>query len=549
MVGATTGVKQPDPDPTGDSSPTAPVLAEKDALEREHFHLTNKKLKIETDRLERESDRENWWLKLVKNVVAVGGVVTVVASLYGIYESYNKTIDDRQRARVADQRVRFEDAIKRLESTSTISKLVGVAVLSGYLNAEDKEAHRQVLFTLAGLMATEGDIQTRSAVMDLLEGIPQNGAIEANDWFYFQDILVSQSRALMAKGNLSQVPPGVRRASDEELARAIGRLIALNARKGVVPKYTNYRGIYCAGCDFRNAVFPREVDFTGAVLDGTNFNRAKLEAAGFDNAHLAGTTFVEADLRQARFRSQGETVADFFLPRTKYLDLIAEMLDTEATVTVRMPKFNCANLEGATFSGHALFPGVLLLRREYSKEDQGKPGWYQTVPLWMKDRAERMPLDFRVVTVYPPTFFKAKLNGVNLRESRFFTFDDMRSRSGVFFMSSAQSIFGPGNFKALMGTMAALAFEKQPVTEEAAAGPPGGADAAQRKRAEAEREARETFGRSMRAAFHGAELGRVTVPEELAKFLTASKGEAFVDDYQYIFGASDPDLRCTPRLN
>ena len=154
--------------PSSPSNPTPTLLPEMEELQREQLVLANQKLKIETQNLERQSAPDKWWSKLGKNVIAFGGAVTVVATLYGIWDSYNKTIIDRQRTRTAEQRIRFEDAVKRLESSNTISKLVGVAVLSGYLDAENKDAHRQVLFTLAGLMATEKDVQARAAVIDLI---------------------------------------------------------------------------------------------------------------------------------------------------------------------------------------------------------------------------------------------------------------------------------------------------------------------------------------------------------------------------------------------
>src|SRR5690242_13469192 len=93
---------------------------------------------------------------------------------------------------------------------------------------------------------------------------------------------------------------------DELAAETVGKLIAINVRKGAVPDYANYRGIYCTGCDFHGAVFPRGVDFSGAVLDRANFSGARLDAALFDNAALVETKFVEADLRGARFRSLDE---------------------------------------------------------------------------------------------------------------------------------------------------------------------------------------------------------------------------------------------------
>jgi hypothetical protein len=280
----------------------SPALPTKDELEREQLCLTNEKLKIETSKLKQDAEPERWWSRLIKHAIAFGGVVTVAATIYGIWDSYDKTVADRDRARldrertrIADQRTRFEDAIKRLESSSTISKLVGVSVLSGYLDAANRDAHRQILFTLAGLMATEKHSQTQAAVIDLMASIPKDGPIALADWRYFQDMLVSQSRALMAKGDLSRhrhfeaASPLI---DDERAARTLGKLIAGNVGKGVVSDYSNYRGIYCEECDFHGVAFPHGVDFTGAVLDRSNFSGAKLEAAVFDNAELAGTKFV-----------------------------------------------------------------------------------------------------------------------------------------------------------------------------------------------------------------------------------------------------------------
>jgi hypothetical protein len=54
-----------------------------------------------------------------------------------------------------------------------------------------------------------------------------------------------------------------------------------------------------------------------------------------------------------------------------------------------MPNFSCANLADANFDHHTLFPGVLQpLERIYTKGDQAKSGWYQSVPLDVKEVAQ-----------------------------------------------------------------------------------------------------------------------------------------------------------------
>jgi uncharacterized protein YjbI with pentapeptide repeats len=535
-----------------------PAVPDKAELEREQLYLGNQKLRVETRKLEREAEPDRWWVKLVKNAVAVGGVVTVVATIFGIWDSYNKTIVDRERTRMADQRMRFEDAIKRLESPSTISKLVGVSVLSGYLSADDRMAHRQVLFTLAGLMATEKDFQTQAAVVDLLTAIPREGPVAQEDWSFFQHMLVSQSRALVAKGDLvrrRQFQAASPVAQEEQGAQTVGKLIALNVRKGVVPTYANYRGIYCTRCDFHGSVFPRGVDFTGAVLDHSTFNGAKLEAAVFDNAEIVGTTFVETDLRQARFRSLDESLVTGvasggdergLVGRTAYLDHIAEALTESAVISIRMPKFNCANLEGANFHGHALFPGVIGLRRVYAKGDEGKPGWYETVPPFFRERAkEQEKAEFAAVLAFPPTFYKANLKNVRLDETRFFTVG--MAPDPADFMSSAHGI-RVGEFEVWQGR----------IGEDAFAAESHNGDTASRNSSKEQQEATRRrnamlrrFQRGVLAAFYSAELDHAALPNELSDYLKRSKPT--LGDYQFFrrrpIAGTDPDLNCKLRPN
>jgi uncharacterized protein YjbI with pentapeptide repeats len=526
--------------------PSERVLPKKEDLEREQLYLTNQKLK-------RDAEPERWWLKLVRNVVAVGGVVTLAATVFGIWDSYNKTIVDRERTRTADQRARFEDAIKRLESSSTISKLVGVSVLSGYLGASNKELHRQVLFTLAGLMAAEKDSQTQAAVINLMDSIPRDGPIAPTDWRYFQDMLVTQSRALMAKGDLSRhryfrfsQSPFM---ADELAARTVGKLIAINARKGAVPDYANYRGIYCADCDFQGVVFPRGVDFTGAVLDRANFSRARLEASLFDNAAVVATKFVEADLRGAHFRSldmsvnsaaSGEGNDRVPFGRTAYLDFIAYALNVNANVDMRMPNFSCANLEGATFHYHALFPGVMTARRSYVNSAKDKPRWHQDLDQDLKERA------FQPALAAPPKFLKANIKEAHFEKARFFAFSEYPN-SSIYMKSATRTIIEELNF--YQGDMTDNAFQIEAENNNSSV---------KRREDNARTNVKDLdrdlllFQQRMRAAFYLVELDHASLPENMANFLKRSIPT--LGDFQSVFrtpgsSALDQDLECTPRRN
>jgi uncharacterized protein YjbI with pentapeptide repeats len=543
-----------------------PRLPGKEELQRQQLYLTNEKLKIENRKLDQETKPEKWWSKLIKNALAFGGVVTVAATIFGIWDSYNKTIVDRERTRNADQQTRFEDAIKRLESSSTISKLVGVSVLSGYLGSPDKEVRHQVLFTLAGLMATEKDFQTQAAVINLIESIAmpnvlsrpragwswswwyiepmlllsaaKGGSITPADWDYFQEMLVTQSRALMAKGNLSHhrhFQSSSLLSDEEQAARTIGKLIAINISKGNAPKRVNYRGIYCKECDFRGATFPQGVDFTGAVLDGANFTGANLVAALFDNAELAGTKFVESDLRQARFRSMDETIVDTVgndrvpVGRTTYLGHIASALDIYAAIDIRMPNFSCANLQDAAFGRHALFPGVMGWQRVYTSGDEAKPGWYQNVPKYLKDQAQKeTSIKISPVQIVPPKFFKANIKSARLEEIRFFTFSDTNAEYPFYMSSSQGQSFGDVMLLQGLVNDEVLQIEiKGPVKADV-----------------------RLFQQRLRAAFYSVEFDQASLPANVINFLKSSKPT--LDDYQAAFRRSpiapdDLDLQCTPR--
>jgi uncharacterized protein YjbI with pentapeptide repeats len=526
-------------------SAAAPSPAKKDELELEQLRLSNRKLKIEADKLEDDSKPESSWSKLIKNAVAFGGVVTIAASLYGIWDSYDKTIIDRDKARLADRRTRIEDAIKRLESSSTISKLVGVSVLGGYLDNQNKDAHRQVLFTFAVLMATEKDPQTQVAVIDLVDSIPKDGPIAPADWHYFQDTLLTQSRALVLKGDLThhrQFGPASPLTDDERAARTVGKLIASNIRKGVVAEQTNYRGIYCEECDFHGAVFPQRADFTGAILDHANFSGAKLAAAVFDNAELSGSKFVETDLQQAKFRSlddgstSGTDVKADHLSygRTAYIDHIASALDVNPIIEIRMPNFSCANLADADFDHHALFPGVIPLQRSYSKGDENKPGWHHNVPAWLRESANPTKT-FSPARIWPPKFSKANLERTHLEKTAFFYLSDTNDPFSDY-MGSSTGIRATDDVAVMLGQMAAIAFLRD--------------QKAQGGRTEMVIRDIGLFQARLGGAFYLAGLEKPFLSDDVAGYLKNSPPT--LGDFLHAFhtpfdSEPDPDLNCTPR--
>ena len=511
----------------------AQSLPDSAELEKLQLHLTNEKLKIETAKLAREVQPERWWLKLGKNVLALGGLATVAGTLYGVWDSYNKTIDDRERTRVATQRTRFEDAIKRLESTSTISKLVGVSILSGYLNSANSDAHRQILFTLSGLMATEKDFQTQVAVIDLVTSLTGEKEIKPSDWHYFQEMLVSQSRALVEKSALATArydrPPSSKGSDEESSARTVGKLISAIARTGVLKNYADYRGIYCIGCDFRNTAFPAFADFTNAVLEGANFSGATLRDATFDNADLSGANFVEADLRNARFRNLDETYFSNLDRRnervpegrwTLSLHHLLRALKVRPYVAVDMPNFSCANMKGVDFGTRALFPAFTNIRRSYVIDRSDPSEWDKHVTEYMKQQAKRNAgkYEFTAVRVEPPNFFKADLTGANLGKTKYFSLissDQRRTLDHYMLGGWGRPVEDMMLWEVDLDPDKALKWPPEAVKEGAAV---DGDDNGNKDRAAEQREV-ESLQRRLRAAFHEAEIDKATLPPGLLVFL------------------------------
>jgi uncharacterized protein YjbI with pentapeptide repeats len=515
-------------------------LPNKDELERQQLYLANEKIKLENRKLEKESAPERWWSNIVKNIVAVGGVLTVAATAYGLWDSYDKTITDRKSARITEQRNRFEEAIKRLEGTGTISKLVGVSVLSGYFTRANKEFHHQLLFTLASLVATEQDVQTQAAVADLVSAIP-SANIDEDNWLYFQDILASQSRALIAKGSLYEHRQfgmdDVAVSPDERLARFVGKLISINIHSGVVRKYLNYAGIYCEDCDFRGVTFPKAVNFTGAVLDRADFRDATLEEATFDNADLGGVNFAQAYLHGARFRtinpknaSEKDGVKQ--LVATPYLYHIGSLLATHARIVITMPNFSCANLENARFDNNALFAVLPMAQRTFAKGDDAKAGWPKTVPDFIKEKADKSPTQFEVAYVHPVKFFKANLKGAQLGTALYFTIINR----GDFPEEFTSSVYKEAaEFDIVQGGIEDDVLQIEPEKKDS-----------EKKGSQASRSGLVQAQQLFRASYYQTSLDQAVLPDGFGDFL--KKLPPSQGDYTRAFRGSEADLKCTPRV-
>jgi len=158
--------------------------------------------------------------------------------------------------------------------------------------------------------------------------------------------------------------------SDEDLSalRATASAIAVLVRRGA--RTRDLSNIYCDKCDFSGVVWDdlrqalvnadtvrradggQTVDLSGtdfhdSVLTNANFTGVTMHDSDFDNANIQGTIFYGADLRRAEI--------------TVYRHKDPKFHVSPASLPVDFPDFNCADLEGADFSG-TLFFGIVRSR-------------------------------------------------------------------------------------------------------------------------------------------------------------------------------------------
>src|SRR6185295_9371842 len=214
-------------------------------------------------------------------------------------------------------------------------------------------------------------------------------------------------------------------------------------------------------------------------------------------------------------------------PWTPYVEHAVRPLESTPRKQLLMPNFSCANLSGASFAGHALFPGQLTANRTYPS---GKSNWQQGADASYADNARRFGgrYEFPVLTVTPPRFYRADLSGVDLQSPIFFAvsgedFPSLRSYS--------QHVVA--EFKLAMGTPnTALLANTAPATRVLDEEP--------------FRQAR----RFLRASLHNANVQNALLSEPMKQFVEA--GTNGKDDFDATFmvrydNGSDPDAQCKPR--
>ena len=517
-------------------------------LKLRQLELANQQLELEIKKSASELRPESWWSRLAKNVVAVGGIVTIFATGTGIWDSYRRNAVDREHTRVAEAKARIDESIKRIDAGSVISKMSSIAVLSGYLDKSNQDLHRQILYTFASLMATEHDEQVQRALTDLISTIPAvdgsaAGSIKKEDWEYFLGTLISQNRALVAKGSLAekrQFYPDLPVTDIELTARGLGKLITQIVRKQILHEYSDYSGIYCVGCDFSDVIFKVNTNFSESILDNSNFNRSTLQDALFDNAQLLGSTFIESELNGAKIRSTGPKILN--LVWTRSLDHIFEVLNSRYQIQVQMPNFSCADLENVDFDQYTLFRGVLQTERVYSVSELGKQ-WYSTVPSWIVEQATESAdhkYKFASVKVTMPKFYRANISGTDLRGVNFLSVSENKETQEYY---SSTRFEKRGGFWVFQGQLSSEEFVVSSGVDTK--------DTKSQKKSDSDNDI-QLFQSALRASmFSTRAMDKAKLSEAMDKFMKTSppSGADFRSEYLRSFAKidTDPDFNCRPR--
>jgi hypothetical protein len=367
-----------------------------------------------------KSDRASWWTRWAAVAGALVAIIGVPTALIKLWDPIHKALTGEQQ----EQSATFDQATSLLNQVARSERLNGLSKLIVLLRSQDSDLRRRVLLVLANFVATEKEAEVQAAVRDSFGMLAESKKLDPDDWTYFQGRLIEISRSLSKSGNLYErrehLLPSGPPSQEEFSARYVRDILVDNIRRGTANSINDYSKVYCVDCDFSGTNWQPGVNFAGAILDDSNFSRATLKRAIFDNAELAGSRFVEADLTAASFRSVNPPTQPPYAAHTPYVEHALAALKTEGSVLLVMPNFSCANLAFADFDGHTLFAAPFLATRTYVHgSSTPEPAWSSALPQVCQMVKGPTPCTFPALTVEPTKFFRATLTNTKLNTVQF----------------------------------------------------------------------------------------------------------------------------------
>jgi uncharacterized protein YjbI with pentapeptide repeats len=312
--------------------------------------LEQRKLLAEIAKLEAET-RTHRPVEILKALAGVSGVTAAIVALVGLQVSATRWQAETAAGREEKTEARLQQVLDDLASKDASTQLAGLASVPHFLAVVDDARRQQLLVTLGSLLAVCESSVVSDAIVAYLEDID----LKILGTEHSQRLLVhlvTQNRNLsrrhgLARSRRSNPYFPADSGTPESKAEALGNAIAALVRRGVWTD--DLSGIYCVQCDF-GGVTLAGVNFNDAILAYSDFSEADLQNASFDHADLESALFVRADLRDASLT---------FLPdprpgkeRDSYFQSAQDPHFFEG------PNFSCADLRGANFAGHPVFPLV-----------------------------------------------------------------------------------------------------------------------------------------------------------------------------------------------
>jgi uncharacterized protein YjbI with pentapeptide repeats len=283
-------------------------------------------------------------------------------ALLGFGFSAYKYFGDRRAEQEIRTAERLDKALERLGQNEPAQRLAAIVSLREFVNGPNELQKAQSLEALADHLGIEESLPVRNATIAIYEDINPSQIPKSILENVLRD-LVEADRGLVREGdlwrkrstNLWFIPAD---SSVEARADSVAEAIVVFLHKQI--RRTDLSGIYLpskdlSGLDLNGIDFSKSIlawcSFKGALLGGASFKNADLELVSFAQAKLENANFEQTDEVSRAGRSDNYVM----LQLTRAADGAEERGET-VRVCAEGPDFQNADLTGARFSGHLLFP-------------------------------------------------------------------------------------------------------------------------------------------------------------------------------------------------
>lgn len=313
--------------------------------EAQKRELEMQKLSLEQRLLTRQLSLQGLlieWLKAAAVPVTLLGAITAFFIGFGQLRqnAENQTAE------------RFDKSLTRLASERADERMTGVSGLQLFLHARDTSLQEQTLQFLINALSLERDSRVQGAILDVVAGIAP-GAIQQATLNGTLETAVKRDRSLTkiitgawrdriaaekwkrlaafgipglnAKQAGTKIPAAViskltvkqylnlldanhgpfKSLETVEMVPLQGLALAITTLVALGASASDFRDIYCEGCDFSTAKSLDGAAFDGSFLAFADFSHISLRKSSFLDADLGGINFFAADLSRADLRVTG----------------------------------------------------------------------------------------------------------------------------------------------------------------------------------------------------------------------------------------------------